>query len=115
MPTQHSQRRDTSAWDPARLVRLGLAVSLMAGAALLAGPAWPAQATNITVTTTSDELNGDGDCSLREAIVAANTNAAVDACPAGTGADTITLPAGTFTPRPLDDLPHVILARRHRR
>jgi CSLREA domain-containing protein len=57
----------------------------------------PAYAAAITVTTTDDELNADGDCSLREAIQAANTDAAVDACPAGSGADTITLPAGTYT------------------
>ncbi|MEZ4862378.1 MAG: choice-of-anchor D domain-containing protein [Caldilineaceae bacterium] len=45
--------------------------------------------TTITVTTTTDELNADGDCSLREAIQAASTNAAVDACSAGSDADTI--------------------------
>ena len=50
-----------------------------------------------TVNTTDDELNSDGDCSLREAIQAANTDSAVDACPAGSGGDTITLPAGTYT------------------
>jgi CSLREA domain-containing protein len=43
-----------------------------------------AQAAIITVNTTADELNSDGDCSLREAIAAANTNLPVDACPAGT-------------------------------
>jgi CSLREA domain-containing protein len=37
----------------------------------------------IVVNTLEDELNHDGDCSLREAIQAANTNAPVDACPAG--------------------------------
>ena len=47
--------------------------------------------------TTDDELNSDGDCSLREAILAANNNSVVDACVAGTGDDTITLPAGTYT------------------
>jgi len=57
----------------------------------------PAHAAGIVVTTTDDELNADGDCSLREAIQAANTNAAVDACAAGSGADIITLPAGTYT------------------
>ncbi|MBL8093456.1 MAG: CSLREA domain-containing protein [Anaerolineales bacterium] len=97
MSSQHTSRRTISTWNPGTLVRMGLAGSLLAGVALLAGPAWPAQATVITVTTTTDELNSDGDCSLREAIVAANTNAAIDACPAGTGADTITLPAGSFT------------------
>jgi CSLREA domain-containing protein len=51
---------------------------------------------SIAVTTTVDELNMDGDCSLREAVQAANSDTAVDACPAGAGADTITLPAGTY-------------------
>ena len=52
--------------------------------------------TIINVTTQTDELNNDGDCSLREAIRAANTNAAVDACPAGTGFDTVAIPPGTY-------------------
>lgn len=56
-----------------------------------------ASATTITVNTTSDELNVDGNCSLREAIQAANTDTAVDACPAGSGTDTIVVPAGTYT------------------
>ena len=56
-----------------------------------------APATVIMVTTTVDELNSDGDCSLREAVRAANADAAVDGCPAGSGADTILLPAGTYT------------------
>jgi len=37
----------------------------------------------IHVTTLADELNSDGDCSLREAIEAANTNTSVDACGSG--------------------------------
>ena len=53
-------------------------------------------ATTISVTTTSDNLSNNGDCSLREAIKAANTNTAVDGCPAGSGTDTIVLPAGTY-------------------
>ncbi|WP_298981212.1 CSLREA domain-containing protein [Caldilinea sp.] len=57
----------------------------------------PAQAVNITVTTTNDELNTDGDCSLREAIQAVNVRAGVDACLAGTGNDVIMLPAGMYT------------------
>jgi CSLREA domain-containing protein len=54
---------------------------------------------SIVVTTLEDELNNDGDCSLREAVEAANTNAAVDACPAGQVlTDTITFAvAGTIT------------------
>lgn len=43
------------------------------------------------VNTVTDELNQDSDCSLREAIQAANTDQAVDNCPAGSGADTIQL------------------------
>ncbi|HQY64437.1 MAG TPA: CSLREA domain-containing protein, partial [Polyangiaceae bacterium] len=57
----------------------------------------PAIAATITVTTLVDELNADGDCSLREALQAANTNAAVDACTAGAaGLDTVVLPAGVI-------------------
>jgi len=52
--------------------------------------------TSINVTTEADELNNDGDCSLREALQAANTDSAVDACPAGSGWDTINIPTGTF-------------------
>ena len=37
----------------------------------------------LMVDTLEDELNTDGDCSLREAIAAANGNIASDACPAG--------------------------------
>ncbi|MBC8078125.1 MAG: right-handed parallel beta-helix repeat-containing protein, partial [Chloroflexales bacterium] len=74
---------------------------LLAGAlvAVLVTLAWPAlaQAATIAVNTTADEINADGDCSLREALTAANTDVAVDACPAGSGADSITLPAGTYT------------------
>jgi CSLREA domain-containing protein len=54
------------------------------------------QATTIGVTTTADELNNDGDCSLREALQAANLNTAVDACPAGSGPDIIIIPNGVY-------------------
>lgn len=50
----------------------------------------------ITVSTFDDELNADGDCSLREAVQSANLNTAVDACAAGSGDDVITLAAGTY-------------------
>lgn len=71
------------------LAVVGLFVPFMA-------PSQTALAANITLTTTDDELNSDGDCSFREAIESANTDTVVDACPAGTGADTIVLPAGTY-------------------
>ena len=53
----------------------------------------------ILVTTQEDELNADGDCSLREAIQAANDDVAVDACAAGNGVDVISLgvEGGTYT------------------
>ena len=63
----------------------------------LSSPAWAA---TIVVDETADDnpLVDNGSCSLREAIIAANTDAAVDSCIAGdAGADTITLPAGTYT------------------
>ncbi|MFQ5578213.1 MAG: CSLREA domain-containing protein, partial [Anaerolineae bacterium] len=55
----------------------------------------------ITVTTINDVVvNTDGQCSLREAITAANTDTASSPtpgeCPAGSGADTIYVPAGTY-------------------
>src|SRR2546421_4431211 len=55
-----------------------------------------AGATTIAVNTANDELAVDGNCSLREAISAANADAGVDGCPAGSGADTIVVPAGTY-------------------
>jgi len=53
-------------------------------------PARVAQAATFTVTKTADSNDGacDTDCSLREAIIAANTTP---------GADTIILPAGSYT------------------
>ena len=44
---------------------------------------------DITVNTVSDELNADGDCSLREAITSANSDSASDACAIGGTTDSI--------------------------
>src|SRR5690242_7952991 len=73
-------------------LRSAIVCSLILGATGL-------HAATITVNTTTDELNNDGDCSLREAIQAANTNAAVDRCTAGTltPIDEIIVPPGTYT------------------
>lgn len=60
-------------------------------------PFEPPPGTLITVTTTTDEWNDDGDCSLREALAAANADAPVDACPAGNGKDLILLDSGVYT------------------
>lgn len=62
----------------------------------------PLAAATITVTSTQDALANNGVCTLREAIIAANTNAPSGGtpgeCPSGSSgvADTIVLPAGTF-------------------
>jgi CSLREA domain-containing protein len=52
--------------------------------------------TTIAISTNSDTVANDGLCSLREAIAAANTDAAsgtsVGECQAGSGSDTITVP-----------------------
>lgn len=77
-------------------LRLSLAVALITGVVLVTRPVPIVRAATISVNTTTDELNTDGDCSLREAIRAANLDQAVDACPAGNGADRINLPAGTY-------------------
>ena len=56
-----------------------------------------ASATGISPDTTVDDNTINGNCTLREAIIAANTDTAVDNCPAGSGTDTITLAAGVYT------------------
>lgn len=58
-----------------------LVAAVLAGLVLLSSP--DARAVDITVTTTQDEVNSDGDCSLREALSAAISNQVRDACPAG--------------------------------
>ncbi len=57
----------------------------------------PASAAVITVNTTADENGTGAGCSLREAIRSANENTAIGGCVSGAaGADTITLPPGTY-------------------
>lgn len=65
------------------LVRLALLPALFA-------PAWAAHAATYTVTKTSDSFDGacNSDCSLREAVAAANANP---------GTDTIVLAGSTYT------------------
>jgi len=67
----------------------------------LAQPASETSGATIPVNSSSDTISNDGQCTLREAIIAANTNTAsggaAGECPAGTGDDAIVLPAGTYT------------------
>lgn len=71
---------------------------LTAAAGFLLAPSLALSA-SILVNTADDELNNDGDCSLREAVASANNNSVVDDCNVGTtGSDSITLlVAGTMT------------------
>ena len=81
------------------LLRRCLRVAASVGAVSLMLVAESSAAT-ITVSTTDNTVAVDGKCSLREAISNANTDtgpsAAPGECPAGSGADTISLPAGTY-------------------
>jgi CSLREA domain-containing protein len=71
-----------------RLLLAGLLTLILAG---------PASAADITVTTRLDTVADDGRCSLREAVTAANTNAATGGCPAGTLAmDVLVLGEGHY-------------------
>lgn len=74
--------------------RLRVAAVLGTTGALLVSSS--ASAALITPDTSNDENGGGAACSLREAILAANTDAAFGGCPAGAGADTISLAAGTY-------------------
>ena len=95
MRTQSAPARSDALGHSTRLLLSAGLIFTALFAAALAAPR-PAFAAGITVTTTADEYNAGTGCSLREAITAANTNAAFGGCPAGSGADTISLPAGTF-------------------
>ncbi|HEX3035768.1 MAG TPA: choice-of-anchor Q domain-containing protein [Thermodesulfobacteriota bacterium] len=77
----------------------GVLLFCMVLAVLAALPVLTGQAAVITVDTTDDEFNDGTDCSLREAIQAANTNADFGGCVgAGSyGTDTINLDAATYT------------------
>lgn len=85
---------------PTHFPRYAIPAIVFALAVLLALPASQtavAGGPTIHVDETADELNADGDCSLREAMKATRENAAVDACPAGhpLGPDQIVLESGT--------------------
>ena len=68
------------------------------GAAALALFAGPAQAATIEPSVKTDDITVNGNCTLREAVQAANTNAAVDECRKGQAAkaDVIALRKGDY-------------------
>lgn len=77
-------------------LRSFLAIALLAACS----GAPPASAATIVVDGTDDVVADDGVCTLREAVIAANTDTPSGAtpgeCNAGAGADVIELPAGTY-------------------
>jgi CSLREA domain-containing protein len=77
----------------------GRKLSLAAACALLLVPA-AARASTINVTTTTDTVVDDGLCSLREAVMSADADNAgtngAGGCVAGSGNDTISVPAGSY-------------------
>jgi CSLREA domain-containing protein len=68
----------------------GLLLSMVVTFLVLVG-ASPLFAATITVDTSGDDETNNGNCTLREAIQAANTNTSVDGCAAGGTNDTIDL------------------------
>lgn len=94
------RHRAPRATTPRRLAprRLPVLTSVLALHAAIAVLAAPVGAADLLVTTLDDIDALDGHCSLREAIVAANTDAVYRECPAGSGADVIVLePGGVLT------------------
>jgi CSLREA domain-containing protein len=89
---RHSEQRSILA------TRLVLALPLVLVLELALASA-SANAATIMVDTQVDDVATNANCTLREAIIAANTNAAVDQCTAGEATpvlDRIEVPAGTY-------------------
>ena len=80
VPTKERMHTSTS-----HLRRPSRFLVVVAAGVLAAASVTAASAATLTVNASDDDLNlgPNGNCTLREAIQAANTNAAVDACDAG--------------------------------
>jgi CSLREA domain-containing protein len=80
------------------LLSLPIVAALAVLALPTAAPADPGGATIVVTTTADDDTASVGDCTLRDAIAAANTDAAVGGCSAGSasGTDTIEALTGTY-------------------
>ena len=108
-PTGSAKRIGKSETHPAAIVSAkqlamssGARRSLMSGRMRIGNLTLPLTST-ITVNTTAQSPGSPGDCTLGEAIQAANTDLPVGGCGAGAGTDTIILPAGTYTLSGVDD------------
>lgn len=81
-------RGSDATWHDARRAGLGIALWFATSAVAV-------QAATITVNATTDQFGeGPAQCGLREAIQAANSDAAFGGCSAGAGSDLIILPGG---------------------
>ncbi len=83
------------------MTRTALARILLLALFLIGGTFMPmpvSAATTITVTTATDTIADDGQCSLREAVLSANNNTATGGCPAGSGGDVIVFDPSLPTP-----------------
>jgi hypothetical protein len=82
-----------------RSQRVALVSAAFAVVGLCLAP--PSVAVRIAVSTEADQIVNNGECSLREAVRAANSDTASGAlpgeCPAGSGSDVIALPPGLYT------------------
>ncbi len=83
-----------STWQ---LIRAGAVGVVVFGTGVVEVSSAARAASTITVNTVADDMTVNGNCTLREALLAADTDAKVDKCAAGSGADTINVPAGTIT------------------
>lgn len=83
--TQSNAQGKQTVW-----ARYALAVGLLAGSGI-------ATAATITVNATTDGVVVNGNCTLREALQAARNDQPVDQCTAGSGADVVLLPDGSYT------------------
>jgi CSLREA domain-containing protein len=81
---RRKQVKKDNYFKAARIVFAGMAFGL-----LFCLSAFPANAATITVNTLVDEAGVGTDCSLREAMTAANNNSVFGGCSAGSGTDNI--------------------------
>jgi CSLREA domain-containing protein len=116
MDNNHLQHKDRYWREDARIMRVHfttlfnrftLVVALLAALVGSAVNVTPVHAASIVVNSAADTIANDGACTLREALIAAQQNAATGGCAAGSGADTITF-AGNYTITITSQLPTVV-------
>lgn len=97
--TRHYRNRALqSVFNPLARTVFIRSLALLAFVACAAAFTSSARANTITVNGLGDTLSNNGVCTIREAVINANNDAATWAdCAASSGADVINLPAGTIT------------------